>query len=126
VTDASRRDGAQLEYLIDTRNTASDVWADTAYRSAKNEKHLADNGFRSQIHRKKPKAKPMPEAIARANGKKSKVRAFVEHVFAREKGPMGLAIRTIGMARARVKIGLANLTYNMKRAAWLTMRGARV
>jgi transposase len=38
-------------------------------------------------------------------------------VFAREKGPMGLVIRTIGMARARVKIGLANLTYNMKRAA---------
>ena len=126
VTDASRHDGAQLEYLIDTRNTASDVWADTAYRSAKNEKHLADNGLRSQIHRKKPKAKPMPEAIARANGKKSKVRAFVEHVFAREKGPMGLVIRTIGMARARVKIGLANLTYNMKRAAWLTTRGATV
>ena len=126
MTDAWRHDGAQLEYLIDTRNTASDVWADTAYRSAKNEKHLADNGLRSQIRRKKPKAKPMPEAIARANGKKSKVLAFVEHVFAREKGPMGLVIRTIGMARARVKIGLANLTYNTKRAAWLTTRGATV
>jgi hypothetical protein len=31
----SRHDGAQLENLIDKRNTASDVWADTAYRSAK-------------------------------------------------------------------------------------------
>jgi IS5 family transposase len=120
ATDASRHDGAQLPNLINKSNTAGDVWADTAYRSAKNEKHLADNGLRSQIHRKKPKGKPMPEAISRANGRKSKVRAFVEHVFAREKGPMGLVIRTIGLARARVKIGLANLTYNMKRAIWLT------
>src|SRR5450631_1254213 len=124
ATDASRHDGAQLPNLTDKRNTASDVWADTAYRSAKNEKHLADNGLRSQIHRKKPQGKPMPEAVARANGKKSKVRAFVEHVFAREKGPMGLVIRTIGLARATVKIGLANLTYNMKRAIWLTTKTA--
>jgi IS5 family transposase len=124
ATDASRHDGAQLPNLTDKSNTAGDVWADTAYRSAKNEKHLADNGLRSQIHRKKPKGKPMPEAISRANGKKSKVRAFVEHVFARQKGPMGLVIRTIGLARATVKIGLANLTYNMKRAIWLTTKTA--
>jgi IS5 family transposase len=90
-----------LENLIVKRNTASDVWADTAYRSAKNEALLEDSGLRSQIHRKKPKGKPMPEAIAKANGKKSKVRAFIEHVFARQKGPMGLVIRTIGMARPR-------------------------
>ena len=55
-------------------------------------------------------------------GKKSKVRAFVEHVFARQKGPMGLVIRTIGLARATMKIGLANLTYNMKRMIWLMDR----
>jgi hypothetical protein len=41
------------------------------------------------------------------------VRASVEHVFAHEKGPMGLVVRTIGIARARVKIGLANLVYNL-------------
>ncbi len=109
--------------LID-KNTASDVWADTAYRSAKNEEHLTKQGLRSQIHRKKPKGKPMPEAVARANARKSKVRAGVEHVFARQKGPMGLVIRTIGLARAKVKIGLANLTYNMKRMLWLTTRPA--
>ena len=96
----------------------------TAYRSAKNEKHLAENGLRSQIHRKKPQGKPMPEAVARANGKKSKVRAYVEHVFAQQKGTMVLVIRTIGLARATVKIGLANLTYNMKRAVWLSARTA--
>jgi IS5 family transposase len=54
ATDASRHDGAQLPNLVDKTNTATDVWADTAYRSAKTKGNLADNGLRSQIHRKKP------------------------------------------------------------------------
>ena len=54
--------------------------------------------------------------------RKSAVRAAVEHVFARQKGPMALFIRTI--SRARTKIGLANLTYNMQRAVWLTTQTA--
>lgn len=124
VTDAARHDGALLPELIDRNNTAGDVWADTAYRSKANEKFLADRLLRSQIHRKKPKGKPMPRRTARANARKSAVRSAVEHVFARQKGPMGLFIRTIGIARARTKIGLANLTYNMQRLIWLTGRAA--
>ena len=99
VTDAARHDGALLPELIDRDNTASEVWADTAYRSKANEKYLADRLLRSQVHRKKPKGKPMPRHTARANNRKSKVRAAVEHVFARQKGPMGLFIRTIGFDR---------------------------
>jgi transposase, IS5 family len=57
---------------------------------------------------------------ARANARKSAVRAAVEHVFARQKGPMALFICTIGIARARTKIGFANLTYKMHRLIWLT------
>ena len=100
------------------------MWADTAYRSQANEKYLADQGRRSQIHRKKPKGRPMPRRTARANGRKSRVRAAVEHVFARQKGPMGLFIRTIGIARARTKIGLANIVFNMKRVLWLAVQSA--
>ena len=124
TTDASRHDGASLPELIDTDNTASDVWADTAYRSQANEKYLAEHGRRSQIHRKKPKGKPMPRRTARANARKSAVRSAVEHVFARQKGPMGLFIRTIGLARATTKIGLANLVYNMQRMVWLAAQTA--
>ncbi len=120
ATDAAAHDGARLGDLLDPGNTAAGVWADTAYRSAKNEALLAGRGLVSRIHRKKPKGKPMPANVARANGRKSKVRAAVEHVFAHEKGPMGLVVRTIGIARATVKIGLANLAYNMRRALWLT------
>ena len=37
---------------------------------------------------------------------------------------MTLVIRTIGLARARVKIGLANLVYNMQRFVWLSSKAA--
>ena len=124
ATDAARHDGAQLPDLLDKTNTGSGVWADTAYRSAKNEAHLAAGGFTSRIHRKKPAGKPMPKRTARANAAKSAVRARIEHVFARQKGPLGLVIRTIGLARARVKIGLANLVYNMQRFVWLRSKSA--
>ena len=35
---------------------------------------------------------------------------------------MGLVVRTVGLARARVKIGLVNLAYNIRRFAWLSGR----
>ena len=60
----------------------------------------------------------MSERMSRANGRRSKVRSAIEHVFARQKGPMGLFVRTVGIIRARAKIGLANLAYNMTRYAW--------
>jgi len=124
ATHAAAHDGARLEDVLDRTNTASDVWADTAYRSAKNEAMLTRRGFLSRIHRKKPKGKPMPERTRIANAQKSKVRSAVEHVFAHQKGLMGLTVRTIGLQRARMKIGLANLAYNMRRFVWLQMRHA--
>ncbi len=45
-------------------------------------------------------------------------------MFAHQKGLMGLVIRTIGLARARLKIGLANLAYNMRRFVRLRQRAA--
>ena len=119
VTHAAAHDGARLEAILDRTNTASEVWADTAYRSAKNEAMLTRRGFYSRIHRKKPKGKPMAERTRIANARKSKVRSAVEHVFAHQKGFMGLVVRTIGLQRARIKIGLANLAYNMRRFVWL-------
>jgi hypothetical protein len=123
VTDAAAHDGARLrEGLIDPNNTGSDVWADSAYRSEQNEKFLAGIGKLSRIHRRKPKGRPMPVRTARANAAKSAVRAHVEHPFAHQKGPMGLVIRTIGIARATATVTLANMAYNMKRWCWLDRR----
>ncbi|HTR15302.1 MAG TPA: IS5 family transposase [Roseiarcus sp.] len=140
ATNAAAHDGARLEDVLDRSNTASDVWAerakgsvkrslmewrtegDTAYRSATNEAMLAARGLASRIHRNKPKGKPMPERTRIANAQKSKIRSKVEHVFAHQKGLMGLCVRTIGIARAKVKIGLANMAYNMRRLVWLQSR----
>jgi transposase, IS5 family len=120
ATDAAAYEGARLrERLLDKTNTASLVWADTAYRSKVNEEFLAKNGFVSRIHRKKPPRRPMPETMRRANALKSEVRSRVEHVFAMQKDKMGLFIRTIGIARATMKIGMANIVYNVKRLVFL-------
>ena len=101
ATDAAAYEGARLrDGLLDKTNTASGVWADTAYRSAVNEAYLEKNGFVSRIHRKKPKGRPMAETTRRANALKSKVRSRVEHVFAAQKDRMDLFVRTIGIARA--------------------------
>ena len=61
VTGGSAYDGAYLKEVLTKDNTASDVWADSAYRSKKNEAFLDKNGFTSRIHQKKPKGKPMSE-----------------------------------------------------------------
>ena len=120
TTDAAAYEGRRLrEGLLNKTNTASPVWADTAYRSKANEEFMTKNGFVSHVHRKKSAGRPMPPATRRANNAKSRIRSRVEHVFAEQKARMGLFIRTIGLPRATVKVGLANLVYNFKRLIFL-------
>jgi len=113
-----------LRDVVTNDNTASDVWADTAYRSQANERWLKRIGRISRIHRRKPRGRPMPERTAKANAAKSKIRARVEHVFAHQKNKMGLFIRTIGLRRAEAKITLSNLAYNMGRLIFHERRAA--
>jgi IS5 family transposase len=123
VTDAAAHDGRMLRRgLLDKSNTGPTVWADSAYRSRANEAFIERHGFKSQVHHRKPRGRPMPPHIRRGNATRSKVRARIEHVFAHQKGPMSLVIRTIGIVRAKVKIGLANLTYNINRLVFLERR----
>jgi transposase len=124
VTDGARFDGRMLRDVVTSDNTASDVWADTAYRSRSNEAWLKTIGRVSRIHRKKPKGKPMPAHTARANAARSTVRARIEHVFARQKDQMALFIRTIGIVRAEAKITLANFAYNIDRLIFHERRAA--
>ena len=115
MTDAARYDGRELPGLLDRSNTGSSVWADTAYRSAKNERRIAKAGLVSKVHFRKPPGKPMPEPKRRADAARSRERSGVEHIFADHKHRMALFIRSIGIARARNKIGLANIACNMRR-----------
>ena len=67
VTHAAAHDGGQLGAVLDRDNTASDVWADTAYRSAANLTLLDRRGLGPQFQRNKPRGKKMPVHIARGN-----------------------------------------------------------
>ncbi|EIZ82174.1 transposase IS4 family protein [Methylobacterium sp. GXF4] len=119
VTSAAAHDGAQLANVLDPANTASDVWADTAYRSKINEAHLAKHGRRSKIHFRRQPGHDLTPSQRKASRSRSKVRSGVETMVAARKHRFGLFVRTIGLARARTKIGLANLAYNLKRFLWI-------
>lgn len=122
VSDAASYDGDKLRHLLDKENTASSVWADTAYQSEKNQSYLEENGFSSKIHFKRQKGKLLCKRHALANIARSKVRSRIEHVFGYQKSAMSLFIRSIGLARAKTRIGLANLAYNIRRFLWLEGR----
>ena len=120
ATDASPHDSQKLDDILDTSNTGKQVWGDSAYRSAEIEAKLAAKGLKSRIHRRAARHRPLSQTQEAANTVRSKVRARVEHVFGHQENSMGRKIvRTIGMARARFKIGMMNLGYNICRLVHL-------
>src|SRR5580700_7756023 len=68
---------------------------------------------------------PLSQAQENANRQKSRVRPRIEHVFgAQQTSPGGRIVRTIGIARAKAKIGLQNLAYNIRRLVTLERMAA--
>jgi len=119
-TDASVHDSQKLDEVLDKANTSNEVWADSAYRSVEAEAKLKAKGYKSRIHRRGARNHPLPKRQQDANTTRSRVRARVEHIFGDQQNAMGgKFVRTIGMARARAKIGLMNLVYNMRRLVQL-------
>jgi IS5 family transposase len=116
VTPASVHDSQVVDGLLDPDNTASDVWADSAYRSAEIEAKLAERGLKSRVHRKGRRGRPLSDREHQGNRTRSRVRARVEHVFGAQSHDMGgTLVRSIGLVRAKARIGLKNLAYNMRR-----------
>ena len=68
-----------------------------------------------------PTAERHPSSDAnRLNPAKSRIRARIEHVFGAQQSSVGgRIVRTIGIMRARAKIGLQNFVYNIRRLATL-------
>jgi len=119
VTSAEVHDSNVFEEIL-TENTSKDVWADSAYQSEEHELTLEVMGYRSHVHKKGKRNKPLSEHDKKVNTRKSKVRVRVEHVFGsmtNEQG--GLYFKVVGLARNTVKIGMMNVVYNMRRFASL-------
>ncbi|MFW5678603.1 MAG: IS5 family transposase [Rhodosalinus sp.] len=120
VSNAAMHDSRAVDHLLTRGNTGSGVWADAAYRSEETEAKLRARGLRSHIHRKGKRGKPLTAQAKGSNRTKSRERVRVEHVFGAQANDMGgTLVRTIGLARARAKIGLKNLAYNMRRLTQL-------
>ena len=116
VTDEAVHDSQVLEDVLLPAAAGRDVWADSAYRSAEIEAQLKVRHLRSKIHRKGYRNKPLTTQQQAHNRGRSRIRARVEHVFGHQVTAMGgKLVRTIGLVRARLKIGMKNLTYNFHR-----------
>src|ERR1043166_3583467 len=120
VTDAAVHDSQPLDALLTKANTSTDVFGDSAYRSAETEAKLKSGGYRGRVRRRGRRNHPLSDAQTRANRAKSSIRARIEHVFGAQQSSMGgRIVRTIGIVRARAKIGLQNLAYNIRRLVTL-------
>lgn len=120
VTDAAVHDSQAVDHLLMRGNTGSGVWADAAYRSEEMEAKLRARKLKSHIHRKGKRGKPLTEQAKGSNRTKSAVRVRVEHVFGAQANDMGgTLVRSIGLVRAKARIGMKNLAYNMRRLVQL-------
>ena len=70
----------------------------------------------SHSHRKGQRGKPPSQQAQNSNRTKSAVRVRVEHIFGAQANDMGgTLVRTIGLVRAKARIGMKNLACNMRR-----------
>ena len=119
VTDAAQHDSNVFEDIL-AENTSQDVWADSAYYSEERLRRLREAGYREHIQRKGCRNRKLTKREQQSNRTRSKIRSRVEHVFGVQTQKAGnLILRTVGLARAKVKIGLRNLAYNMDRIGML-------
>ena len=119
VTAASVHDSQVFDELLDQSTDDEGkkraAYADSAYRSKEQEERLQANEIESRICEKGTRGTPLTEEQKASNRQKSKTRTRVEHVFGAQAQMGGHVVRTIGIARARVKIAMMNLAYNMRR-----------
>jgi len=117
ATPAHVHDSQVFDAILRTADGGGkDIWADSAYCSAVQEERLQDSTHKSQIHERAYRDAPLAEAQVINNKRKSSTRARIEHVFGAMENEMGgISLRTIGLARAMVGVGLMNLAYNLKR-----------
>lgn len=119
VTNASVHDSQVLDNLLDKKDEGKKLYGDSAYTGQ--DEVLENKKVINKIHEKGFRNKKLTEKQKASNKKKSKIRVRVEHVFGYIQTTMnGSIVRTIGMKRAKINIGLMNLTYNLFRYVYLS------
>lgn len=128
VTPANVHDSSVFLSILPERSYSGQfVYADSAYNSSEIIAELEYRGFHPKICEKGYCNHPLTEEQKLNNSKKSKIRCRVEHIFGDMTNRMKTkTVRTIGLARAEVKIGLMNLAYNMRRYLTITKKKASI
>jgi IS5 family transposase len=120
VTDASVHDSQPVEALLTEKDEGQPFYADSAYTGEEQEKVYKKKKVINRVNEKGYRNKPLTDEQKAGNREKSKTRARVEHIFGFVENSMnGSFLRTIGIARAKAKIGMMNLTYNICRCTQL-------
>lgn len=120
VTPASTHDSQEFETLRKVPSTLQAVWADSACQSEAHAELQKSRGLHNHLHDRPWREQTLTRAARRRNKRRSRIRARVEHVFGHQVTVMHQkTLRSIGQARAEVKIGFANLAYNMRRLGHL-------
>jgi len=123
VTDASVHDSQTIENLLTEKDKGQPVYADSAYTGEAQEIVYEKKKIVNKINEKGYRNKPLTDEQKAHNKEKSKTRARVEHIFGFVENSMnGSVVRTIGLVRAKAKIGLMNLTYNICRCVQLKIQ----
>ena len=120
VTHAAVHDRHVFEQLLDRDNTHPEVWADSAYSGLEKLEILKALGLWDRLQRQSRNNRKLTDAEKLRNRRRSRTRCRIEHIFGVQAQRAGsLLLRTIGIVRARCKIGLRNLAYNLDRYAKL-------
>ncbi len=127
VTDASVHDSQVMEQLLTEKDEGQPLYADSAYTGEDQETVYKKKKVVTKINERGYRNKPLTEEQKADNKDKTRVRARVEHLFGFVENSMnGSFVCTIGIARAKAKIGMMNLTYNICRCTQLKIAVAPV
>jgi len=131
VTPANTHDSQVIEEIVsvpekpaeesaDVEKAKPEVYADSAYHSEPIRTFLSNSGLEPKICSKRARNKELSEKEKEQNREASKIRCRVEHIFgAMYQKAHDQVMRGIGLMRAKARIGLRNLAYNMTRYGYL-------
>jgi transposase, IS5 family len=106
--------------LLTEKDADQCLYADSAYGGEKLQAVYSKKKVISKVNEKGYRTRPLTTEQKATNREKSKTRARVEHVFGFVENSMnGSFLRCIGIVRAKAKIGMMNLTYNLFRCVQL-------
>jgi IS5 family transposase len=115
-----KEETGKTEEREEADESAHEVYADSAYHSKSIRNFLESNGLEPRICSKRVRNKELSEEEKAQNRECSRTRCRVEHIFgAMYQKAHDQVMRGIGLVRAKAKIGLRNLAYNMTRYGYL-------